>query len=148
MFADDAILALTCWRENRGGGYTGMQSVSNVIQNRAKKHGTSLYQECVKPLQFSSLTAKGDPELTLWPKPDDAQWLTAQQIAAQAVDGTLADLTMGADLYYNPDTIARDSNHKTIELPDGQTLAFPGSWNPAAVTYLTTIAGHAFFREK
>jgi hypothetical protein len=35
--ADQFVLALTCWRENRGGGIPGMQSVANVIMNRAAK---------------------------------------------------------------------------------------------------------------
>lgn len=146
MFGDDVVTALTCWRENRGGMYIGMQSVCNVIQNRAKKHGTSLYQECVKPWQFTSITGKGDPELTLWPLPNDPQWIAAQQIVAKALDGSLVDLTGGATLYYNPTTIAA-GDHQMFTMPDGSQVPFPKTWNPAAAKYVTSVAGHLFFLE-
>lgn len=98
--ADQFVLALTCWRENRGGGVPGMQSVANVIMNRAAKRRTDAYTECVRPMQFSSLTAKGDPELTLWPADNDPQWLEAIALAGQATAGTLEDITDGATSYY------------------------------------------------
>ena len=72
--ADTFLLALCAWRENRGGGNPGMQSVINVVCNRATARGTSPYQECVRPEQFSSLTKKNDPELILWPTVTDPQW--------------------------------------------------------------------------
>lgn len=98
--ADQVVLALTIWRENRGGGYPGMQSVANVILNRARHRGTSPYEECVRPWQFSSLTAKGDPELILWPAVGDTSWAVAQSIAQSAMNGTLDDITQGATSYY------------------------------------------------
>jgi len=98
--ADQFVLALTAWRENRGGGVPGMQSVANVIMNRAAKRRTDAYTECVRPMQFSSLTAKGDPELTLWPADNDPQWLEAIALAGQAAVGTLEDITDGATSYY------------------------------------------------
>jgi N-acetylmuramoyl-L-alanine amidase len=98
--SDQFVLALTCWRENRGGGWEGMQSVANVVMNRAAHRKTSPYAECVRPWQFSSLTAKGDPELVLWPGPADTSWQTALSIAQAAADGTLEDITEGATSYY------------------------------------------------
>jgi hypothetical protein len=77
-----------------------MQSVANVIMNRAAKRRTDAYTECVRPMQFSSLTAKGDPELTLWPADNDPQWLEAIALAGQAAVGTLEDITDGATSYY------------------------------------------------
>src|SRR5580698_4940206 len=96
---DQVILALTMWRENRGGGTVGMQSVGNVILNRAKNQGKSVWHVCTAFEQFSSLTAKGDPELVLWSADGDTSWGQALLLAAQAADGTMADITGGADLY-------------------------------------------------
>jgi Cell Wall Hydrolase len=143
LIADQFLLALTCWRENRGGGYTGMQSVANVIMNRAARRWTSPYVECVRPLQFSSITAKGDPELTLWPEPSDASWIQAQEIAGYAAGGTLADITGGATLYYAPHSIETNAS---ITLPNGTSIPFPKDWNESAVTYTATIQGQVFFR--
>jgi N-acetylmuramoyl-L-alanine amidase len=98
--SDEFVVALAVWRENRGGGYEGMQSVANVIVNRAKIRKTAPYAECVWALQFSSLTAKGDPELALWPAQTDPSWTEAKYIAGAAVNGTLLDITGGATNYY------------------------------------------------
>ena len=98
--ADQFMVALTAWRENRGGGYEGMQSVANVILNRAHKRGTTAYEECIRPWQFSSITAKADPELVLYPALTDPQWKLAMNIAQDAADGKLSDITGGATFYY------------------------------------------------
>lgn len=140
---DQVILALTIWRENRGHGVEGMQSVANVILNRAAKNATTIYAECTKRLQFSSMTAPGDPELTLWPSDRDPQWLAAQQIANQAELGALNDLTEGALLYYAPYGIKTD---KTYEWLDGTEIPFPETWDATKVTPLCAIGGHVFFR--
>lgn len=141
--ADQFLLALTAWRENRGGGVAGMQSVINVICNRALKRGTTPYAECVRRLQFSSITATGDPELTLWPALDDKQFAIAQQLVAAAAAGTLEDITGGAVDYYAPHAIESD---KTITLPDGQTFPFPAHWNLSAVTFTREVANQLFFK--
>lgn len=141
---DQVILALTIWRENRGGGLSGMQSVASAIMNRVARHKTDPYTECLRPLQFSSMTAKGDPELTLWPNDDDPQWDAALGIAAQAAVGALEDLTNGATVYYNPAGIV---SSKTIRLPSGDVVAFPNGWNAARLRYQCTVAKHLFFVE-
>ncbi len=125
--ADQILIAITIWRENRGGGYAGMQSVANVILNRASHRGTSAYEECVRPWQFSSMTAKGDPQLILWPSPSDTAWQTAQGIAQAAADGTLPDITGGATSYY------------------ALTMTTPPSW-AASMTHTVTIEGQTFFK--
>jgi spore germination cell wall hydrolase CwlJ-like protein len=140
---DQVMLALTIWRENRGGGLSGMQSVANVIVNRAARHKTDVYTECARPLQFSSITAKGDAELTLWPSETDPQWQAALSIAAQASAGALEDITGGADLYYAP---AGQPWTKHFTLPNGSTVLFPDKWDMNAVQYSCTIAHQVFFR--
>lgn len=140
---DQVILALTIWRENRGGGVEGMQSVANVILNRAAKNRTNAWTECTRRLQFSSMTAPGDPELTLWPADGDHEWEIAQHIASLADLGALNDLTDGALLYYAPHGI---ESEKTYTWLDGSVIPFPESWNAAKVTPLCAIGGHVFFR--
>lgn len=86
------------WRENRGGGTAGLTSVLNVLQNRAAKRKTDVYSEAVRRLQFSSMTAPGDPNLVLFPADNDPQWQEALVLAAQGP--ALADITGGATSYY------------------------------------------------
>lgn len=95
---DIAFGALCAWRENRGGGNEGMMSILNVLRNRAELHGTSVYFEATKPFQFSSLTYRDDPQLTVFPSEDDTQWRVALALASQEV---LSDITGGATNYYS-----------------------------------------------
>ena len=124
---DIAIGALTAWRENRGGGTPGMQSVLNVLQNRATHRGTSVYVEAVRKWQFSSMTAPGDPNLILFPLDTDPQWAMALILAGQMSDGTLPDITGGATSYY------------------ADSMATPPYW-AATMTATVEIAGQKFFR--
>jgi N-acetylmuramoyl-L-alanine amidase len=124
---DQVVLALTCWRENRGGGLTGMQSVANVVMNRVAARHTDAYTECVRPEQFSSLTAPGDPELILWPKKQDPEWQTAQSAAQAAANGSLEDITGGATNYY------------------ALSMTKPPSW-AASMTKTVVIGGQIFFK--
>ena len=124
--ADLFMFALTIWRENRGGGRVGMQSCGNVILNRAARRKTSPYEECVRAWQFSSITAPGDPELTIWPRLSDAQWIEAQALARNAALGNLPDITGGATSYF------------------ALSLAEPPSW-AATMTKTVEIAGQAFY---
>jgi hypothetical protein len=141
---DEVLIALTAWRENRGGGTQGMQSVINVIINRANHRKTTPYSECVRALQFSSITAKGDPELTLWPAETDSEWIMAKSMAEAAANERLDDLTGGATLYYAPLDI---SNKRTIILGEIGTVPFPEDWNQGAVKFTVEIANQLFFRE-
>ena len=121
-----------------------MHSIINVLMTRAAERGTSVYEEAIRKAQFSSMTSPGDPCLVKFPAVLDPQWAEAQALMEQAAAGTLEDITGGANLYYNPRSIVTD---KTITLPDGSKVNFPKPWNPAVVRYITTIAGHLFFKE-
>ena len=127
---DQAIAALTIWRENRGGGIPGMQSVLNVIMNRAKKRGTDVYTEAVRKWQFSSMTAPGDANLILYPAGSDPQWQQALALTKQADAGTLEDITGGATSYYAP-----------AGMPDGKAP----DW-VATMTQTAVIAKQIFFK--
>lgn len=145
---DQAVAALCIWRENRGGGIPGMQSVLNVIVNRAAKTGQSVSAVVLDPEQFSSMTTAGNQELGTGPNalhiPDWIAYLQAVTLASQAASGTLVDLTHGSTLYYAPEGIQTTA---TITLPTGTTVPFPEGWNASVVKYQATIGSQLFFTE-
>jgi hypothetical protein len=126
-----AILARTAWGENRSGGAPGMQSVINAIMNRVKHPGWwggSIRTVCLCPEQFSSWNAN-DPnrpkmlDVTV----ADTDFAIAMRLAEQAVAGTLADITGGADSYY------------AVSMPE------PPFW-AATATFTVEIAGQRFYK--
>lgn len=146
---DQAILALAIWKEARNGGSIAMQSIANVVMNRVAKRGTSAAIECLRPLQFSSMTAPGDPELAIGPnalnQADWAAYLSALNIASQAAVGNLPDVTGGATDYYAPGSIKTTA---TYVLPDKTVVPFPHTWNPAKVSFTVKIDRQLFFKEE
>jgi spore germination cell wall hydrolase CwlJ-like protein len=140
---DITLTAITAYRENRGGGLQGMQSVINVVMNRARASGHTPYAVCTTHAQFSSISMPG-PEAYLWPREDDASWAAALSQAAEAAAGTLVDITGGATLYYAPAAIA---NTATYTLPSGKVVPFPKDWNAAAVRFTVAVADQLFFTE-
>lgn len=141
---DLVFSAVTAWKEDRQGLIPGMTAVINVLVNRSLRDGTSIYAEATKRLQFSSLTASGDPELTLWPADSDPQWAEALTLAEQASNGVLADITNGAIDYYAPQAIKTTA---TFTLPNGTIIPFPKGWNPAAVLYTVSVGSQVYFKE-
>jgi N-acetylmuramoyl-L-alanine amidase len=127
--ADVFMLALCLWREARGEGRTGMIAVGCVVRNRVIRDGQSYYAETVRRLQFSSLTAKGDPELTLWPVENDPSWQTAQALAQSIISEDVQDITGGATLYY------------------ATSIPFPATWNRSKVKQTVQIGNQIFFIE-
>lgn len=138
------MLSLCLWREARGEGSEGQTAVACVIRNRVIKNSTNYYAEIVKPWQFSSITAKGDPQLGLFPSAFDKQWEQCQEIAQNVIFGQIQDVTGGATLYWNPKGI--ESNHTFTTLM-GSTVAFPDSWNPHKVSETVQIGDHIFLKE-
>lgn len=143
--SDIYVTALTAWRENRGGHNDGMQSVICAIANRVAKHHSSFYAQCTQREQFSSMTVEG-PEAILWPQTGDPWMAAALDMAAQAVDMELPDITQGATLYYAPRGIKGSS--KTFTEPDGTVVPFPQTWNPNATIFTVEIENQLFFKEK
>lgn len=80
-----------------------MQSVMNVVMNRVHRNNSSAYDEIMKPEQFSSMTSPGDPQLGLYAKDNDPQWLLAQALSTKALSNVLPDITGGALSYYAVD---------------------------------------------
>jgi hypothetical protein len=147
-FQDQCLIAITCWRENRGGQPqpAAMQSVVNVIMNRAAAHSQDPYTVCTTHAQFSSISMPG-PEADLWPLDFNPQWQQALALAAQAAAGTLDDITDGSTLYYAPADLTPTEIEGTFTLPDGTTIPWVKGWNQAAVEFKVRVAGQVFFRE-
>jgi len=149
MSVQDVVVGALCaWKENRGGQPQpeAMQSILNVLVNRAKQRGTDIYTEAIRPEQFSSLTVKNDPEIALWPADSDPQWKQALLLAQDAESGALVDLTSGSTLYYDPAGLAAG---RTVlyTLPNGKQTVFPEDWNQSVVTFQCEIASQLFFSE-
>ena len=103
-FSDLEIIARTAYGENRGGATEGMQSVLNVIANRAAKKtwfGHSLREVCLKPYQFSCWLPH-DPNYTLLTGEldHDPIFIKATDLAQQSIYGILPDITDGATYYF------------------------------------------------
>lgn len=141
---DYCMTALALWREARGEGNTGMLAVACVIRNRFIKRNSTFYAEVIKPWAFSSITAKGDVQLGLYPAEPDLIWQQAKLTAANVIDNIVADITGGATLYWNPAGI---ESTKTFTLSDGSVVAFPSTWNAAVVAETCRIGAHIFLKE-
>lgn len=95
-----AVAALCAWREARGEPTDGIRAVLHVIDNRAKLTGKSWAEIVYAKWQFSSMTATGDPQLTLVPKAPDEHFETCCALADLIFDGGEADISEGATHYF------------------------------------------------
>lgn len=129
---DEFIWQLTVYREAMNQGLDGMEAVAWVIMNRLKsgKHGGSIMEVCTERLQFSSMTAEGNPMTIKWPTRMNLAEANAWRLAGMACegveDGTVADPTKGATYYY------------------ANTIA-PPKW-ASAYTLTAQIGVHRFYR--
>lgn len=109
---DLTFLALTVWREASGELFEGKLAVAWSIMNRVRNPGwwgNDVLSVVFKKWQYSSMTAKGDPNLIRWPmSPTDESWLDCQKAAEKAYDAQGDDPTHGAVNYYD-DSIAPPS---------------------------------------
>ena len=104
---DQFVWQLTVWREAMNQGLDGMEAVAWVMINRLKsgKHGGSLMEVCTERLQFSSMTALGDPMTVKWPThmnvAEANAWRLAEIACSGVEDGSVPDPTHGATYYAN-----------------------------------------------
>jgi len=102
---DTFCAALCAWKEARGEGRDGLRAVIHVIANRATLRNQTWAEVVYAPLQFSSMTYPHDPQLALVPKPPDAVFVDAWEIADLISGGGDFDLTNGATHYFNPSVV-------------------------------------------
>lgn len=106
QFSDQEIMAKTLWGEARNQGQTGMYAVACVLVNRVNSGvtwwGNTLRTCALKPWQFSCFN-KNDPNRPkLIEVTDiDPQYAQALDIAADAINGGIADITNGATSYFD-----------------------------------------------
>ena len=121
--------AFCAWREASGEGREGIRGVLHVIANRALKHNKTWAQVVFQYLQFSSITAPGDPQIKAGrvPVQPDAVFITCYELANSLYNGEDLDITNGATHYF------ADS----IPMP---------TW-AQQMTATAVIGRHKFFRE-
>lgn len=100
------VAAGTAWGENRAYGILGLQSVLNVVWNRAahpRWWGTDVLSVCRSPDQFSCWNSD-DPnyQQILRVTTADPEFALALGLAAYMLAGKLPDVTGGADSYFDP----------------------------------------------
>jgi spore germination cell wall hydrolase CwlJ-like protein len=111
MDPTQAFLALVLWREARGETPDVRAAIAYVVLTRSNKPswwGRSVLGVIFKRLQFSSLTAPGDPQLVTWPSPppdgnsaDWQAWTDCLTTSAAVLAGSIPNPTPGADSYYD-----------------------------------------------
>ncbi len=112
---DIDILARTIYGEARGEKRAGREAVAAVVMNRVNKKvqagwvtvggrkQPSVAATCLKPYQFSCwLESDPNREKIITVSKADALFRECLEIASQAVNGRLPDITRGATHYYNP----------------------------------------------
>lgn len=103
--ADLIFLALTVWREARGQKRDCQLAVAYSILNRVehpKWWGKDICSVVFARLQYSSMTYKGDVQLTTWPvNSQDPSWLSCLSASQAAINKTEPNPVPGADSYYD-----------------------------------------------
>lgn len=98
------MLALTVWREARGENYLAKLAVAYSILTRVAEPrwwGTDLLSVIGKPLQYSSMTHAGDPNLIQYPKSADPFWEDCVKAAVVALSKTVPNPAPEADSYFD-----------------------------------------------
>lgn len=101
---DIVIAALCCWREARGETTAAKTAQLCCVRNRVKAHWINdwnFQDVCEHPWQFSGMTAKGDPNLSVWPKSTDPTWKECLMLADDVVNERRDDPTGGAVFYHD-----------------------------------------------
>src|SRR5512135_2890358 len=102
---ETAIVALTLWREARGEGEIGMRAVACSIRNRVNRPswwGNDYGSVVTKRLQYSSMSAPGDPQLSRYPDAMDPAFAQALDLADDLIhDEPIDNPVVGADSFYD-----------------------------------------------
>jgi len=101
---EQMLLALVIWREARGESIPCRIAVGFTVLNRVGRPswwGRDVCDVIGKAWQYSSMTARGDVQLTTWPKLTDQTWLESLTLAAQILAGAVSTPTPGADSYHD-----------------------------------------------
>lgn len=101
---DRCFLALALYREARGETREARIGVAWCVRTRVERGGWwgNTYSGVLRTKwQFSSLTDPRDPQLSVWPRSDDAVFLECLDVAAGVIGGWLPCPFPGADSYHD-----------------------------------------------
>jgi spore germination cell wall hydrolase CwlJ-like protein len=101
---DMVFLALCLWRECRNQMPLCRLAVAYVVMTRVSEGGwwgSNTCEVLFHPDQFSSLTAKDDPQLRTWPDSGDKTWADCLWDAQQAYQGRVSNPCPTADSYFD-----------------------------------------------
>lgn len=126
------FLALALWREARGSSIEAKVAVAHSIMNRVEKPswwGKTLSEVLGKRWQYSSLAAPNDPQLLLWPRPEDGSFQECLSVARAVIGKTEDNPFPGADSYFDssisaPKWAVASSFRGQVDSPHGNTLMF------------------------
>jgi len=115
----------------------GMHAVLNVIMKRGKGNLRSAARECIKPLQFSGWNKVNKSDINsvkgfIDSKRKHAKYSVALKLVSQAKDGSLKDITNGADHFLN------------INLTKSQRSSLPKWYDKKKVT--VNVGNHTFLK--
>lgn len=97
------MLALMVWREARSESFQGKLAVAWTVRNRVehtKWWGTDIVGVITKKWQYSSMTATGDPQLSMFPKIGDSSFKECMVVACGVINNEFDHPAPGADSYY------------------------------------------------
>lgn len=97
------LLGLMIYREAAGEPDEGKIAVGYTVMNRAehpKWWGNDPYAVITKPMQYSSMTVRGDPMTVAYPSLDSPIFLRCLHIAEEIYMHSIADPVPGCDSYY------------------------------------------------
>lgn len=126
LISEFAWAVATIWQEARGEPQAGRIAVGNVIRNRCQKHGRTVAEIVLAPLQFSGWNTR-DPNRTPSALLDDTDEIV-RDCAKAWLDSEEMPLVEDATLYCNLDLV-----------------------NPpwlSGVTQICRIGHHTFFAER
>lgn len=100
---EEFILALCVYREARGESIKGKLLVAETIVNRARdpknRWPKTIVGVVTQPLQFSSFN-KSDPNVAVYPKPDEQAWAACVVAAKEALESNPTDRLTTANHYH------------------------------------------------
>lgn len=108
---DCKAVAQAVYFEARGEGKQGMHAVANVIMNRTKTKGISPKAVVNQPNQFSYHRTRKNVSMN-----EEKHRKMAHEIAKQAIDGKLKDITGGATYFRTVSSGSWKGLKKTVKI--------------------------------